>query len=175
MLSAAGFCIGLLLLSTGCNGDVFVDELQVSATELLMNPEGGSSVVRVNKGLEWDVVSIEPTVGTSFYGKHYNETGKMTFTGSISFLGIWMKGLGKLVYRNDVNGFEVVRSQNDRLEIIVDENRSGNLFEFAVVISDYNYKTIRIKVAQPPSTRMLSVANEPIREHVSAKAESNEP
>jgi len=144
--------ISLLTSLMNCNDDVFVKELNVSATELQMDGEGDSSVVTFNKIPEWGILSVDQSnnsLNNEFYGKVYDENGKI-LSNYVTFYGNPLKQKGKLVYQSSLNGFTVNRSDDKKIEISVDENLSDQDFKFTVWIGDYD-KNIPIHITQEPS------------------------
>jgi len=140
-----------LLTFCSCNNDVFVDELQTSATEIEMNGDGDSTTIQTNTS-DWKIWSVDDTsnpAGSQFRGKVYDESGD-TKGYDVNFFQI-NRAKGKLVYTGRQNGFTINRNKDNAIDISVDENLQDSAFKFTVWICDA-YKTVPIHITQAASS-----------------------
>lgn len=102
----------LSLLLTGCNGDIFVEEVRPETTELTVRC-GEPATVRFNTG-DWDIKGVSN--GSALSGTVYDLEGNVLYKGFLSG-----GGLLQMRYEDELLQFTLLREQEDELTLTVDE------------------------------------------------------
>lgn len=140
----------ILLMASGCNGDVFIDDFRTSETELTLDGNGDAKVIHFAAS-NWDLRWIYTyTNNDSCLYKVYDEDGNLIGNEQIPSL----KGLGKLVYDEDLTSFNIERSNPDELKITVNKNARPTHFRFILIVGN-DYETQEIYVEVAPSDRYV--------------------
>lgn len=140
-----------LFLLYSCNNNVFVDEMNASATNLEMSGEGDSTVIEFSTS-DWHILSVyygDEYFKDVFYGKIYDEKGNMLQKDDIPFYDFNIDK-GSIVHSGTKEGFTISRLQDKCLKIKLDENLTGNDFKFTILVGN-SFKTIPISVIQKNS------------------------
>lgn len=140
----------ILLVLYGCNGDVFVDDFRSSDSELTLDGNGDSAVIRFASS-NWDLLQIYTyDENFSYSYEIYGTDGKLITIEQFPY----MKGLGKIVCNEELTGFTVERSNPQELKITVDENARSTHFRFMIIASN-EYESQEIYVEISPSDRYV--------------------
>lgn len=131
----------LLIGFQACNSDVFVDDFRPSATEITVDGDDGEASIRFASG-EWDVLDIFTANGGYMSCTVYDEEGN-------SMPGSTLKGLGKIVFQDNIVSFTVDRFTPREVKVTASENISNSDYHFDIMASN-DYESHFINVAIPP-------------------------
>lgn len=135
----------LLIVLQACNSDVFVDDFRPSATEITVDGDTCASV-RFASG-EWDILDVFTANGGYMSCTVYDEEGN-------SMPGSTLKGLGKIVFQDDIVSFTVERPTPREVKVTASENISNSDYHFDIMASN-DYESHFINVAIPPMGKYM--------------------
>lgn len=142
-----------ILILTGlysCNSDVFVDDFRTADTELSLDGNGDTAIIKFASS-NWDYLSLyiyDDSFKTPL--RVYDEHGNYIDDG----ISPYMKGLGKIVCKEELTDFIIERSNPKELKITVGENARSNLLNLVLIASnDYESQDIYVDIS--PSDRYV--------------------
>lgn len=153
-LISGGMFLLLSLFLCQCNGDVFIEELRPSATELELDGNGGTQTINF-KSSYWGIKNVyqDPLSSKPFpYSwKSFDSNGNpIEHTGSDDF---WLEGLGKVVFY-DSEGLELLRLERNKgkkLTVVAVENPDSSPWELFIDVDNnddvYNSEIIRLTIS----------------------------
>lgn len=119
------------LVVTSCKKDEFEPHIDPSSTVIEMEGEGGQSTVAFSNG-DWEIEKIINLTGHIISGNSYAVDGAPVRENK----PLTLTGLGKLKASWPHKGFSIIRTRPTSLEVVVDENSTGEAFGFIIVLSD---------------------------------------
>lgn len=129
----------LLIVLQACNSDVFVDDFRPSATEITVDGDEGKASIRFASG-EWDILDVFTANGGYMSCTVYDEEGN-------SMSGSTLKGLGKIVFQDDVVSFTVERPAPREVKVTASVNISNSDYHFDIMASnDYESHLINVTI-----------------------------
>ncbi|WP_294475533.1 hypothetical protein [uncultured Bacteroides sp.] len=141
-----------ILILTGlysCNSDVFVDDFRTADTELSLDGNGDTAIIKFASS-NWDYLSLyiyDDSFRTPF--QVHDERGSSTVESSP-----YMKGLGRIVSKEELTDFIIERSNPKELKITVGENARPYPLNFVLIASN-EYESQDIYVDISPSDRYV--------------------
>ena len=140
----------ILLVFYGCNGDVFVDDFRSADSELTLDGNGDTKIIRFASS-NWDVLGVYTyDEGFTYSYAVYDADGDLITTDQFPYL----KGQGKIVCNEELIGFTIERSNPRELKIAVEENARSTHFQFKLTVSN-EYESQEIYVDISPSDRYV--------------------
>lgn len=140
----------ILLVFYGCNGDVFVDDFRSADSELTLDGNGDTKIIRFASS-NWDVLGVYTyDEGFTYSYAVYDAGGDLITTDQFPYL----KGQGKIVCNEELIGFTIERSNPRELKIAVEENARSTHFQFKLTVSN-EYESQEIYVDISPSDRYV--------------------
>lgn len=142
-----------ILILTGlysCNSDIFVDDFRTADTELSLDGNGDTAIIKFASS-NWDYLSLyiyDESFKTPL--RVYDEHGNFVDDG----ISPYMKGLGKIVCKEELTDFIIERSNPKELKITVGENARSNLLNLVLIASN-DYESQQIYVDISPSDRYV--------------------
>lgn len=133
-----------------CNGDVFVDDFRTSDTELSLDGNGDVAIIHFASS-NWDYLELY-IYDSSFIGplKVYDENDNLIADESSPYL----KGLGKIVSKNELTDFTIERANPKELKITVGENvRPYSMHLMLIASNEYERQEIYVEIL--PSDRYV--------------------
>lgn len=142
-----GIFISFSFLLIGCNQDIFVDRLEISASRLHLDSDGDSAVVRISSS-DWIVSQIQTDIKNpgALFCKKYDAAGNL-INDSEPLEYLDLKADQKLIFEDEYVNFTIQRLQHNQLKIITGENLRNHDFEFQIMVSDL-YGTTGVTVMQ---------------------------
>lgn len=142
-----------ILILTGlysCNSDVFVDDFRTADTELSLDGNGDTAIIKFASS-NWDYLSLyiyddSFTDKLQIYDEHNNLIIEEPYP--------YMKGLGKIVCNEKLTDFIIERSNPKELKITVGENARPYPISL-VLIANNEYESQEIIVDILPSDRYV--------------------
>lgn len=133
----------ILIIASGCNSDIFIDDFRTSETELTLDGNGDAKVIHFAAS-NWDLRMIYTyTDNDSYIYKVYDVDGNLIGNEQFPYL----EGLGKLVYDEDLISFNIERSNPKELKITVNKNARLTHFRFVLIVgNDYESQEIFVEV-----------------------------
>lgn len=146
------FYLLFILVFTGCNSDVFIEErniLRASLTEYEF-PDTGDTLKLFFNQQNWGIknVSFTTSEGTIYQG-HIMQDGVTRYPSIMS-----MSGLGEIWEDKTFNGFKLIRDHYDALTIIMNPNYSHHSCELQITLVK-DFQILDLSFTQIPSRGYL--------------------
>ncbi len=131
-----------------CSNNDDVSLIQPSTTTIEMEGEGGEEEISFTGG-DWYIAEIKNhNSNYSIQGDIYSQDGEMTRENSI----LSLEGQGRIEALWDIKGFIITRDAPSSLEILLNENGTGEEFGFTIVLKS-GEEVKEIEVFQKKSQR----------------------
>lgn len=138
----------LLLVFSGCNPDVFVEDFSPSVSELALDGNGDQATIRF-KASNWEILEVVSVYSDIHHYKVYDEDDKLMAEGTP-----YLEGLGKIVLEERDIDFTVERTAPQEVKITVGENIRATPLQFIVAArNEYEWKEIIVTIS--PSDRYV--------------------
>ncbi len=143
----------LLVLCTGCNGDLFVDEFLTEDVNQTVSC-GDSAVVHFDAA-NWNVLGVGNALNAHFWVKAYDSQGNLISNQS----QYGYPEMAKLVVENEFNYFEIERTNGHELKIRPLEMMQETPFSFDVSVgNEYEQKMLTFTINPSPKYQVDSIA-----------------
>jgi hypothetical protein len=130
-IANAFLSIGLFICLASCNNDEFGSRIDPSTKLIEMEGEGGQEEVTFS-GSDWKIEKIINLNGYAIFGDSYDTDGNLMRENH----SLTLVGLGGLEAIWVDKGFNIVRNTPTSLKIALQENSTGEVFTFVIVLSD---------------------------------------
>lgn len=137
----------ILLMASGCNGDVFIDDFRTSDTHLILSGNGDAKVIHFAAS-NWDLTGVYAyTDNFSYPYKIYDADGNLVSRGEMV---PYLEGFGKIESDDVKTAFNIERCHSKELKITVSENARSGYFRFILIVGN-EYESQEIFVEITPS------------------------
>lgn len=137
----------ILIIASGCNSDIFIDDFRTSDTHLILNGNGDVAVIHFAAS-NWDLTGVYAyTDNFSYPYRIYDADGNLLSRGEMV---PYLEGLGKIESDDVMTAFNIERCHSNELKITVTENARSGYFRFLLIVGN-EYESQEIFVEITPS------------------------